>query len=64
MRATMKNVVNEVLFVTRMEAAYAAAIKRHTQIFSGTAVVVSTIVQIERLAASAMMIGIQCVARV
>lgn len=62
--ATMENVVDEVLFVTDMEAAYAAAVKRRKEIFSGTAVVASTIVQIERLASPEMMIEIKCVAKV
>ena len=62
--ATMENVVDEVLFVTDMDAAYAAAVKRRKEIFSGTAVVASTIVQIERLAAPEMMIEIKCVAKV
>lgn len=62
--ATMENVVDEVLFVTDMDAAYAAAVKRRKEIFSGTAVVASTIVQIERLAAPEMMIEIKCIAKV
>ena len=60
---TMDNVVDEVLFVTDMEAAFAAAVKRRREIFSGTAVVASTIVQIEKLAFPELMIEIKCVAR-
>ncbi len=62
--ATMENVVDEVLFVTDMETAFAAAVKRRKEIFSGAAVVASTIVQIERLASPEMMIEIKCVAKV
>jgi 2-iminobutanoate/2-iminopropanoate deaminase len=62
--ATMENVVDEVLFVTNMETAYAAAVKRRKEIFSGTAIVASTIVQIVQLAAPEMTIEIKCVAKV
>lgn len=62
--ATMENVVDEVLFVTNMETAYAAAAKRRKEIFSGVAVVASTIVQIERLGFPELMIEIKCVAKV
>ncbi len=62
--ATMANIVDELLFVTDMDAAYAAAVKLRKEIFNGTAVVASTIVQIERLAAPEMMIEIKCVAKV
>jgi 2-iminobutanoate/2-iminopropanoate deaminase len=44
--ATIDNVVDEVLFVTDMEPAFAAAVKCRPEIFSGTLVVASTIVQI------------------
>ena len=62
--ATMDNVVDEVLFVTDMETAYAAAVKRRKEVFSGTAAVASTIVQIERLGFPELMIEIKCVAKV
>ncbi len=62
--AMMENVVDEVLFVTNMETAYAAAVKRRKEIFSGAAVVASTIVQIQQLAVPEMMIEIKCVAKV
>ena len=62
--ATIENVVDEVLFVTNMETAYAAAAKRRQEIFSGAAVVASTIVQIERLGFPELMIEIKCVAKV
>ncbi len=62
--ATIENVVDEVLFVTDMEKAYAAAAKCRRQIFSGAAVVASTIVQIERLAFPELLIEIKCIAKV
>jgi 2-iminobutanoate/2-iminopropanoate deaminase len=62
--ATMDNVVDEVLFVTDMDAAFAAAVKCRPEVFSGIPVVASTIVQIQRLAFPDLMIEIRCVARV
>ncbi len=62
--ATMDNVVDEVLFVTDMETAYAAAVKRRQEVFSGTAVVASTIVEIAKLGFPELMIEIKCVAKV
>src|SRR5919106_789126 len=63
-KATMDNVVDEVLFVTDMDAAFAAAVKCRQEVFSGTPVVASTIVQIQRLAFPDLMIEIRCVAKV
>jgi enamine deaminase RidA (YjgF/YER057c/UK114 family) len=48
--ATMDNIVDEILFVTDMDAAFSAAVKYRKDVFSGTPVVASTIVQIQRLA--------------
>ena len=62
--ATMDNIIDEILFVTDMEAAFAAAVKCRKEIFSGTPVVASTIVEIERLAFPELMIEIKCVAKV
>ena len=62
--ATMADVVDEVLFVTDMEAAYAAAVKCRQAVFAGTPVVASTIVQIQRLSFPELMIEIKCVAKV
>jgi 2-iminobutanoate/2-iminopropanoate deaminase len=61
--ATIDNVVDEVLFVTDMDAAFAAAVKCRPEIFSGTPVVASTIVQIQRLAFPELLIEIRCVAK-
>jgi 2-iminobutanoate/2-iminopropanoate deaminase len=61
---TLKNVVDEILFVTDMDAAFAAAVKCRQDIFSGTPVISSTIVQIQRLAFPELMIEIRCIAKV
>lgn len=62
--ATMDNIVDEVLFVTNMETGHAAASKCRQEIFAGTPVVASTIVQIQRLALPELMVEIKCVAKV
>lgn len=62
--AMLKNVVDEILFVTDMDSAFAAAIKCRQDIFSGTPVIASTIVQIQRLAFPELMIEIRCVAKI
>ena len=61
---TMENMVDETLFVTDMDAAFAAAVKCRQDVFSGSPVVASTIVQIQRLAFPELMIEIRCVAEV
>ena len=61
--ATMNNVVDELLFVTDMDAAFAAAVKCRQEVFSGPPIVASTIVQIQRLAFPELMIEIKCVAK-
>jgi 2-iminobutanoate/2-iminopropanoate deaminase len=62
--ATNENIVDEILFVTDMDAAFAAAAKCRQEIFSGTPVIASTIVQIQRLAFPDLMIEIRCVAKI
>jgi enamine deaminase RidA (YjgF/YER057c/UK114 family) len=62
--ATMDNIVDEILFVTNMQTAFAAAVKCRNEVFSGTPNVASTIVQIQRLAFPELMIEIKCVAKV
>ena len=62
--ASMDNIVDEILFVTDMNTAFAAAVKCRKDIFFGTPVVASTIVQIQRLAFPELMIEIKCVAKV
>lgn len=62
--ATMENVVDEILFVTDMDAAFAAVPKARKPHFLANTVVASTIVQIQRLAFPELMIEIRCVAKV
>ncbi|ALA57962.1 RidA family protein [Nitrospira moscoviensis] len=62
--ATMDNVVDEILFVTDMDAGFAAAVKCRQEVFSGTPVVANTVVQIQRLAFPELMVEIRCIARV
>jgi 2-iminobutanoate/2-iminopropanoate deaminase len=62
--ATIENIVDEVLFVTDMEAAFAAAVKIRPELFRGRPLVASTIVQIQRLAFPELMIEIKCIAKV
>jgi 2-iminobutanoate/2-iminopropanoate deaminase len=63
--ATMDNVVDELLFVTDMDAAFAARVKCKQEVFSGNnPVLTSTIVQIQRLAFPELMVEIRCICRV
>jgi 2-iminobutanoate/2-iminopropanoate deaminase len=62
--ATIDNIVDEVLFVTDMEAAFAARVKCRQEVFSGNPVLASTIVQIQRLAFPELMVEIRCICRV
>jgi len=62
--ASMENIVDETLFVTDMETAFAAAIKCRHEAFSGNPLVASTIVQIQRLAYPGFLIEIKCTAKI
>jgi 2-iminobutanoate/2-iminopropanoate deaminase len=66
--ATMDNVVDEVLFVTDMDAAFAARVKCKQEVFSSSnnnnPVLTSTIVQIQRLAFPELMVEIRCICKV
>lgn len=62
--ATMDNVVDEILFVTDMDAAFEARVKCGQDVFGGFPALASTIVQIERLAFPELLIEIRCVAKV
>jgi 2-iminobutanoate/2-iminopropanoate deaminase len=62
--ATIDNIVDEVLFVTDMDAAFAARVKCKQEVFSGNPMVTSTIVQIQRLAFPALMVEIRCICKV
>jgi enamine deaminase RidA (YjgF/YER057c/UK114 family) len=63
--ATMDNVVDEVLFVTDMDAAFAARVNCKQEVFYGNnPVLTSTIVQIQRLAFPELMVEIRCICKV
>jgi enamine deaminase RidA (YjgF/YER057c/UK114 family) len=62
--ASMDNIVDEILFVTDMDTAFAAATRCRHDIFAGSPVVASTIVQIQRLAFPDLLIEIRCVAKI
>ena len=62
--ATMDNVVDEVLFVTDMDAAFAARVKCKQEVFSGNPLLASTIVQIQRLAFPELLVEIRCICKV
>jgi 2-iminobutanoate/2-iminopropanoate deaminase len=61
--ATMDNLVDEVLFVTDMDAAFEAAVNVRREVFAGFPRVASTIVEINRLAFPELMIEIKATAR-
>ena len=61
--ASMADIVDEVLFVTDMDAAFAAGLKLRRSIYGGIPVTASTMVQVERLAFPEFMIEIKCVAK-
>ena len=62
--AGIENVVDEILFVTDMEAAFAARVNCCQDVFGGFPALASTLVQIQRLAFPELLIEIKCVARV
>ncbi len=62
--ASMENVIDEILFVTDMDAAFGARVKMKQEVLSGSPVLASTVVQIQRLAFPQLMIEIRCVAKV
>lgn len=62
--ATIDNIVDEVLFVTDTEAAFAARVKCRQEVFSGNPALASTIAQIQRLAFPDLMVEIKCMAKV
>ncbi|HEX8266826.1 MAG TPA: Rid family hydrolase [Pyrinomonadaceae bacterium] len=62
--ASMENVVDEILFVTDMETAFAARVNCREDVFGGFPALASTIVQIERLAFPELLVEIRCVAKV
>jgi 2-iminobutanoate/2-iminopropanoate deaminase len=62
--ATIDNIVDEVLFVTDIDAAFAARVKCRQEVFSSKPVLASTIVQIQRLAFPELMVEIRCICKV
>ena len=62
--ASIENVVDEVVFVTDMETVLPAALKCRREIFSGTPVLASTVVEISRLAFPELMVEIKCIAKI
>lgn len=62
--ATMDNVVDETLFVTDMDTAFPVLGKVRREVYSDTTVVANTIVQIQRLAFTDLMIEIRCIANI
>lgn len=62
--ATLQNLVEEVLHVTDIDMAYAAACRCRKDIFSGAPVLASTMIQVQRLAFPELMIEIRGLARV
>jgi enamine deaminase RidA (YjgF/YER057c/UK114 family) len=61
--ATIDNMVDEILFVTDMDAAFAARVKCRQEVFSGNPVLASTIVQVQRLAFPDLMVEIRCICK-
>ena len=61
--AAMDNVIDEILFVTDMDAAMAARSKLQHEVYSGIVPPASTIVQIQRLAFPVLMIEIRTTAK-
>jgi len=62
--ATMENVIDEIVFVTDIDSAFAARVKMKQEVFSSSPVLASTIVQIDRLAFPQLMVEIRCIAKV
>ena len=61
--ATFENVVDEILFVTDIDGAFAARVQCFASVFGGKARLASTIVQVQRLAFPQLMVEIRCIAR-
>ena len=62
--ASMENIVDEVLFVKDIEAAFGARVKWRQEVFAGEPTWASTLVQIQRLAFPELVIEIKCIAKV
>ncbi|MEM7715639.1 MAG: RidA family protein [Cyanobacteria bacterium P01_A01_bin.68] len=63
--ASIENVVDEVIFITDMQAVSTdEVIKCRREMYSGNPVVASTVVEISRLGYTDLMVEIKCVAKV
>ena len=62
--ASIENVVDEVIFITDMEAVSAEVEKCRREMYSGNPVVASTVIEISRLGYTDLMVEIKCVAKV
>ena len=62
--ASIENIVDEIIFVTDMEAAAKVGGKCRREIYSGTPVVTSTVIEISRLAFPELMVEIKCTAKI
>ncbi|AFY53325.1 putative translation initiation inhibitor, yjgF family [Rivularia sp. PCC 7116] len=63
--ASIENVVDEVIFITDMEAVSTAeVIKCRREMYSGNPVVASTVIEISRLGFPELMVEIKCVAKI
>ena len=60
--ATMDNIVDEIVFVTDIDAAFSARVKIKDEFFPGKPVLASTLVGIDRLAFPELMVEIKCIA--
>src|SRR5262245_35422263 len=61
--ATMDNIVDEVVFVTDVDAAFHARIECKEEVFGGRPVLASTLIGIQRLARPEFMVEIKCIAQ-
>ena len=61
--ATIYNIVDELLFVTDMDAAFAARVKCRQKVFPDNPVLVSTILQIQRIPFPELMVEIRCICK-
>jgi 2-iminobutanoate/2-iminopropanoate deaminase len=62
--ATMDNIVDEMLLLTDIVAAFTLRVKIRQEVFSGNQVLTNTIVQIQRLAFPELMVEIRCICKV
>ncbi|MGB6299612.1 MAG: RidA family protein [Rivularia sp. (in: cyanobacteria)] len=62
--ASIENVVDEVIFVTDMQAFSAEVTKCRREMYSGNPVVASTVIEISRLGYPELMVEIKCIAKI